>query len=501
MKSDQWFKVDKEGLAKILERRGVAFVLTELFQNAWDEDGVTRVDATLDPVAGKPFAILRVEDDAPDGFRDLADSFTLFAESYKKGDATKRGRFNLGEKLVLALAREARISSTTGTVVFLDDGTRRTSRKRTIAGSIFEATVRLTRAQVDEVTDAVALLLPPPGIVSTFNGHTLTPVEPRRAFEAVLPTEVADADGVLRRTNRKTEIELYDEAEGIARYLYELGIPVVEIDCQWSINVCQKIPMNLERDGVTPAYLRRLLAVTLNHAFEDLTPEFAGRPSTIDAAGHKAIEGDALNAVLDGTLGRDRVVRDPNDPEANHEAAAHDHTVVGGNQLPRDLWDRIREERGRGRDLLPSAGRKFPSPQAWDPNGTEIVNPLDPDALTEGMKRVVAYTSRLGVLLLNEPVAARVFPRMNSNSIAATYDRTFARVDFNLANLGRGWFARRDREGLKAIHRLLIHEFSHNVEGDHLSPQFRDEVERLGAALADLILAGEIDPREYGFEV
>jgi len=501
MRSDQWFKVDKEGLAKILERRGVAFVLTELFQNAWDEDRVTRVDATLDPVAGKPLAILRVEDDAPDGFRDLADSFTLFAESYKKSDATKRGRFNLGEKLVLALAREARITSTTGTVAFLADGTRRTSRKRTEAGSIFEATVRLTRAQVDEVTDAVALLLPPPGIVSTFNGFRLAPVEPCRTFEAVLPTEVADADGVLRRTNRKAEIELYDEADGIARYLYELGIPVVEIDCQWSINVCQKIPMNLERDGVSPAYLRRLFALTLNVAHEDLTAEFAGRPSTIGAAGHKEITGDALNSVLDGTLGRDRVVRDPNDPEANHEAAAHDHAVVGGNQLPRDVWDRIREERDRGRDLLPSAGRKFPSPQAWDPNGTEVVNPIDPDALTAGQERVVLYAARLGRLLLNEPVAARVFPRMNSNSIAATYDRTFARVDFNLKALGRGWFERRDREGLKAVHRLLIHEFGHNVEGDHLSPQFRREVERLGAALADLILAGEIDPREFGFEV
>jgi 3-(3-hydroxy-phenyl)propionate hydroxylase len=31
---------------------------------------------------------------------DLTHAFTLFAESAKKGDAEKRGRFNLGEKLV-----------------------------------------------------------------------------------------------------------------------------------------------------------------------------------------------------------------------------------------------------------------------------------------------------------------------------------------------------------------------------------------------------------------
>jgi len=32
-----WFEVDKQGLAKILERRGKEFALFELVQNAWDE--------------------------------------------------------------------------------------------------------------------------------------------------------------------------------------------------------------------------------------------------------------------------------------------------------------------------------------------------------------------------------------------------------------------------------------------------------------------------------
>ena len=36
----------------------------------------------------------------------------------KKTDAAKRGRFNLGEKLVLALAKTALIETTTGSVQF-----------------------------------------------------------------------------------------------------------------------------------------------------------------------------------------------------------------------------------------------------------------------------------------------------------------------------------------------------------------------------------------------
>jgi hypothetical protein len=43
-----WFEVDKQGLAKILERKGKEFVLFELVQNAWDEPGVTKVNVTLE---------------------------------------------------------------------------------------------------------------------------------------------------------------------------------------------------------------------------------------------------------------------------------------------------------------------------------------------------------------------------------------------------------------------------------------------------------------------
>jgi hypothetical protein len=33
-----WFSVEKEGLAKILERKGKQFALAELISNAWDQD-------------------------------------------------------------------------------------------------------------------------------------------------------------------------------------------------------------------------------------------------------------------------------------------------------------------------------------------------------------------------------------------------------------------------------------------------------------------------------
>jgi hypothetical protein len=82
-KMKNWFEVDKQGLAKILERKGKEFVVFELIQNSWDEPGVTGVTVSLE-YEGRNKARLVVEDDAPEGFKDLAHAFTLFADSAKK---------------------------------------------------------------------------------------------------------------------------------------------------------------------------------------------------------------------------------------------------------------------------------------------------------------------------------------------------------------------------------------------------------------------------------
>jgi len=48
-----WFEVNKQGLAKILERKGKEFALFELIQNTWDEPGATSFPPAL-PTSGWP---------------------------------------------------------------------------------------------------------------------------------------------------------------------------------------------------------------------------------------------------------------------------------------------------------------------------------------------------------------------------------------------------------------------------------------------------------------
>src|SRR5581483_7176470 len=140
---------DIDGMAQTIEHRGKVFIFGELFQNAWDEN-VKNVTATFELIEGRRAALVRVQDDSPQGYLDITHAYTLFASSKKKGDPTKRGRFNIGEKLVLCLCESAMISTTTGTIVFDQKGRHR-KHEKTKRGSIFEGVVKMTKADFEEV--------------------------------------------------------------------------------------------------------------------------------------------------------------------------------------------------------------------------------------------------------------------------------------------------------------------------------------------------------------
>ena len=78
----QWFDVDRAGLGKQAEQQSKGRLIGELVQNAFDEVGVTTISITLAQVPARPLADLTVEDDSPEGFRDLSHAYTLFANSY-----------------------------------------------------------------------------------------------------------------------------------------------------------------------------------------------------------------------------------------------------------------------------------------------------------------------------------------------------------------------------------------------------------------------------------
>ncbi len=473
------FEVDRDGLAKIAERRGKAFVVQELLQNAWDTDA-SEVRVTFTPVEGCPRALLIVEDDHPDGFRNLAHAWTLFAESEKKGDATKRGRFNLGEKLVLALCHEAEIVTTTGAVRFDKDG-RQSLRKRRDKGSRFQAQLKMTRAEYDEAMAALDALIPPARVQTFINDIPLTTREALAICFTSLPTEISDEDGYLRRTRRKTHVHVHQVREGETAMLFELGIPVMETGDQYHVDVQQKVPLNMERDGVSPGYLREVRAAVLNVMHEKLaTPEEAAAPWVRDAMASGEIGGAAVKQVMDTRFGKDRVTFDPSDPEANNIAMSKGMTVIHGASLTGDEWQNVR----RFGAALP-AGQVTPSPKPFSPDG-EPLKVLAEEDYTPEMRNVVAYFTRLAPALIGCGIIIRVADDRDWRFAGCFSKGGVPELTINATFIKMGPAIK--HYDLQSLNDFFIHELAHFYEDNHLAEGFYKACTKLGAKLTVLAL-------------
>jgi hypothetical protein len=366
--------VDKDGLRNLVQRHGTGRLIAELVQNALDEN-VANVAIELTPEPGRSLIALTVEDDAPEGFRNLDHAFTLFADSYKKNLPEKRGRFNLGEKLIIAMCQEATITTTTGTVVFQADGNRLVRpRARRERGSVFQAILRMIRTEYDEACVFLHSLLIPEYVTVTLNGCKILSRQPIHSFEASLETEIADDEAVLRRRVRKTQVELYEPIAGETATLYELGLPVVETGDRWHINVGQKVPLTLSRDNVTPAYLRGIRTLVLNEMHHQLTIEDANTVWVQQATCNDACSHDAIRTFLDRRFGENRAAYDPTDAEANKAIQADGGTIVTSRMLKKEQWRKVKEA-----EAIQPAGKIKPTakPYSLDPNAppTDEITP------------------------------------------------------------------------------------------------------------------------------
>lgn len=482
-KAEPTFLVDKTGLAKLLARRGKEFAVTELIQNAWDEN-TTRVDVALKPSATAGTYELAVEDDNPEGFADLAHAYTLFAESAKKDDPTKRGRFNLGEKLVIAMCQRAEIATTTGTIRFEEDGRHMDAAKRHV-GSRFLGYLTLTLAEVGAVAEAVHALIPPAGILTTYNGGEVVRRKPLTSFEVSLRTERADEEGHLRPTRRKTTVGVFEPRDGETACLYEMGIPVVETGDTFHVDVGQKVPLNTDRDNVPPGFLRDVRAVVLNHTAHLLTEETASAKWIDDALADETVDAEAVKQAVTARYGKQVVLKDPSDREAEKIAVTQGYSVVGGGAFSKEAWQNI-----KAAAAIQPAGVVTPSPNPHE--GEENLDLMQPDHWPEVVAMVVEYAREFAREVLTAEVTVRV-----ANAPMWPYRATYGpmglsggQLTLNYGSLGYRWFERGPTD--EEVNRLLIHEFAHHWVADHLSHEYQEACCRVGARLTRAVAEGRI---------
>lgn len=472
--------VDRKGLAKKLANRPKAFVFYELLQNAWDEK-VTTVRVQAEMLYSRQVCRIFVEDDSPEGFQSLESIYTLFRDSKKADDPEKRGRFELGEKLVAALALRMEVCTTKGTVLIEGDD-RTTSKKKRDFGSTVLVDIKLTREEFEEACQQVRQLIPPEGIVTTFNGETLKQRRPVHTFETTLQTIRVDGEGNLSPTQRKTVVNVYEVRQGEKAHIYEMGIPVVETGDLWHYDIQQRVPVNWERNSVPPSYLKTLRVEVLNAMHQGLSAEEATSTWVTDAVEDSRCSSESIKHVVIKRFGQKTVIHDPSDPEGTKIAASQGYTVIPGGSLSKGAWDNVRKAQA----VLP-AGQVTPSPRPYSPDG-DPEKVIDRDRWTPDMWRLGEFAQELFKQLTGEECYTVIVtePLVGWSANFGKGGFLGYRLCLNYGRLGQRWFARpkRDQEVLD----LLLHEFCHHTVHDHLSHEMHEMATRLGARLANLAL-------------
>lgn len=470
-----WFAVDAEGFAALQRGREPWKLVKELVANAWDEEiticeveiGVPGTASSGEhPVDVKPVARtgLVVMDDSPTGFADLRDANTFFRRNDKRCRPDVRGRFNLGEKEILSIARWARVLTMSGCVEFCTDGSIRRPRVKRGLGTEVKLALTWTAEERHNVADALQRFLPPEGKALVVNGVEVLYRAPEHVVECTLPTVLEDEDG-LRPTARKTTVHVHEScdvlaagalerlahgksavpAEGKPRgWLYEMGIPVCEIDAPYLVDVQQKIPLSTDRDTVPPAFLRDIYAEVLNVVAEKLDREVVSDTWVREATEDERAEPSAVRAVAKKRWG-DRAVMWSSDPRANQDATDHGYDVVH----PRTMSAAERE-------AFRGAGKLKPASMVFPQIGKDVES-IDRSEWTPRMHEIADLTRRLAVALLDFDVDVR-FIRDREISAGGSYGaRT---VTFNLAKLTSDWHL--ETRAIGAGHYdLILHELAH----------------------------------------
>ncbi|HET6843519.1 MAG TPA: hypothetical protein VFK06_17840 [Candidatus Angelobacter sp.] len=469
-KGCEWINVDLNGLRKLLARRSKEFIVYELVQNAWDEK-CSFVSITLSrPQRGTTSLV--VADDSPEGFQNLAHAFTLFAGSYKKNSAVKRGAFNAGDKFVLAFCEEASVISTTGGLLFDRTG-RHFIRKRTTKGSEFTGVLKVSLDEWEKMSAAVLRLIPP--VRTTFNGEEVPVRMPLHTFECCLPTVVADDSGSLSRRMRTTDVRVYTPLDGETASLYEMGIPVVETGDKWHVDIQQKVPLNMERDNVPPSFLQTVRVSVLNEMAQHLNKEDATSAWVRGAAGDERMNRDPFNRIIGMRFGDRRVTWDPSDNEANLIATSKGYTVIASSSLSSDEWKNVR----RFESSVP-AGQVTPSPKPFSPAGIplQLLAESEKDA---AIGQFEEFSRKLGLYLLKRPINV-TFANDSGWKFRGCYGNECLTV--NVCALGRGWFRGTTADLLERWIPFLIHELAHDKVRGHLCDDYHVECCRLAGLLA-----------------
>ena len=294
-----------------------------------------------------------------------------------------------------------------------------------------------------------------------------------RTFGAILPTELAGDDGQLCATKRKTTVDL-SAANGQKAMIYEMGIPVVETEIPWNVDVQQKVPLTLDRINVLPSFLRKLKVACFNETADMLDKETASQSWVKEASGDAEADSNAVSKAIKTLYGEKVVAYDRSDPEANSRAVAEGFVVLHGGSLSKGQWAKVREA-----GAAPAAGKVCPTPaverQAGLFGGLEVAKDklIAEDKLNDNMRNVRALAKRMAVRFLGHDIDV-YFVNDAPKPFLAWYG--CRELTFNTFRTRVPFYEPRN---LEAIVDLIVHELGHDVCGNHLDDRYHRAITKM----------------------
>ncbi len=326
----------------------------------------------------------------------------------------------------------------------------------------------MTKKEYDELCEVVKGYLVPKNIEFWVNGSKVSYQEPYKIIEAILPTEFEE-NGMFRRTQRKTEIHILETNDGAK--LYEMGLPITEIDCKFSIDVQQKVPLSFDRDTVPQSFLSQLYAEVLNETYKDIKENEVSQVWVREATGNKKISQEAVKEVIEKRYGDKVVVANPMDKNSIDDAIASGYRVIYGSELSKEEWGNIKSA-----GIIQSSSEMFGT-------GTAKGKSVEPD---ENMLRVAKLAKKIAEKCLGIKISVAFF------SWEGTTGAQFGNnaLTFNVGALGKKFF----NPPINArVIDLIIHEIGHSA-GLHIEKEYHQCLTKVAG---ELVIVALNDPKFF----
>lgn len=276
------------------------------------------------------------------------------------------------------------------------------------------------------------------------------------------------------KTERKTDVNVYEPLAGEEAMIFELGIPVVKTGDVFHVDVRQKVPLSVDRNNVTPKYLKRLRAATLDATYARLTPEQSSNKGVTDGLADASPV--AIATVLDMRFGQRRFVPDFN-REATGALTAEGFTAVPPNAFDKETFSAIKK------------ANALPSGNQLRPKLTVAGIAFADDKVTDAMKKFRAMTEMIAKSVLDKEVVWKWSDTPGATVLAqcGPSGEKAISLTVNVARLGVEWFSEspaRNRENLD----LIFHELGHHNGAMDCTREHCDAVTFIASSVAVLMM-------------